>query len=262
MKPAPIDFASYIGPGYFLRLAALDVAFRALHGSRFLEVGPGRGDLAAWLVSRGGRGTLADNSRSSVEYLRRRFDGVPGVAAVEHDIALIPPQEAGFDLAIALEVLEHVPDDLGLLKRMNSLVRPGGRLVVSVPAFMKRWGGLDECVGHLRRYERADIEKILVDAGFTDVELLCYGFPVCTIFSLMRKAYYVKALEKLRGESASARTSRSGVERPLDVRSRLVVKLLYALLFPMVLMQRMTLRHSMGEGWIALARKAGAINAQ
>jgi SAM-dependent methyltransferase len=255
VNPRPVDFASYIGPGYFLRLAALDRAMRHLHGAGFVELGPGRGDIAAWLVSRGGRGSLVDTSPASVGYLRSRFRDDPSVVVCE-DVAALPGDAAGgFELALAFEVLEHVPDDLGLLRTMRGLLAPGGMLVISVPAFRRRWGELDECVGHLRRYEREDLKRIVCAAGFEAPDLYCYGFPVCTIFSLMRRIYYRKALAKLRVDSMDARTGRSGVERPLNVRSRMVVRILYALMLPAIAVQALSLRGNLGEGWIAVARK-------
>jgi SAM-dependent methyltransferase len=255
VNPRPIDFASYIGPGYFLRLAALDRAMRHLHGKRFVELGPGRGDVAAWLISRGGRGSLVDTSPASVGYLRSRFKDDTAVMVCE-DVAALPGDAAGgFELALAFEVLEHVPDDLGLLKTMHGLLAGGGTLVISVPAFRRRWGELDECVGHLRRYEREDLERVIDAAGFENPDLYCYGFPVCTIFSLLRRIYYRKALKKLGSDSMDDRTGRSGVERPLNVRSRMVVKILYALMLPAIAVQALSLRGGLGEGWIAVARK-------
>lgn len=254
MNPAPIDFATYIGPGYFLRLSAMACAMRGLHGRRFLEIGPGRGDIAAWLAARGGDGTLVDTSSASMDFLRGRF-GDPSGFTLSSDLSSVDVPRGGFGLAVALEVLEHVPDDVGLLRGMYRLLAPGGALVISVPAFMERWGRLDECVGHLRRYEREDILRIISEAGFGDARLLCYGFPVCAVFSLMRRIYYNRAFRRVSHESDEARTGRSGVERPLEVRSRLLVRILYLLLAPMLLIQRMTLGAELGEGWIAVAMK-------
>jgi SAM-dependent methyltransferase len=255
MRPAPIDFASYIGPGYFLRLSALGQAMRGLHGRTFLELGPGRGDVAAWLATRGGTGTLVDTSSSSIEFLRSRFGDSSGFT-MSQDLSTIEVPENGFGLAVALEVLEHVPDDTGLLREMHGLLAPGGTAVISVPAFRRRWGKLDECVGHLRRYERDDILGVFSAAGFSDVRLYCYGFPVCAVFSLIRKVYYHRAFRRVSHESDSVRTGRSGVERPLEVRSRLLVRILYSLLVPMLLIQKMTLGAEFGEGWIAVAAKS------
>ena len=254
MRPAPIDFATYIGPGYFLRLSAMAYAMRGLHSRRFLEIGPGRGDIAAWLSACGGNGTLVDTSPASIDFLRSRFGDSSGLVLTS-DLSSVDVREGGFGLAVALEVLEHVPDDVGLLRSMSRLLAPGGALVISVPAFMRRWGRPDECVGHLRRYERDDILGLLSAAGFTDVRLYCYGFPVCAVFSLMRRVYYDRAFRRVSHETDEARTGRSGVERPLEARSRLLVRFLYALLAPMLLVQRMTFGAELGEGWIAVATK-------
>ncbi len=254
MKPLLIDFASYIGPGYFFRLWALEEAFAGVRGSGFLEIGSGRGDIAAWLVSRGWRGTLVETSPAAIDFLRDRFAG-EGAVSIAPGTAAPEVAKGGFDLAIALEVLEHVPDDVDLLRTMTALLEPGGAVVVSVPAFMKNWGRLDDFAGHLRRYERSGILELFSEAGLELSDLTCFGFPGFQVFELVRRAYYAHAFRKVRHESEGFRTSRSGVDRPMEVRSRFFVRVLNALMAPMLLVQHATLHHDLGGGWIAVARK-------
>jgi SAM-dependent methyltransferase len=61
--------------------------------------------------------------------------------------------EGRFDLVTALDVLEHVGDDLGTLSRIGSFLRPGGEVILTVPAHRWLWTGEDEISKHLRRYQ-------------------------------------------------------------------------------------------------------------
>jgi len=70
-----------------------------------------------------------------------------------------------FDVVCAFEVLEHIDDDSGALRSWVEHLRPGGRLLLSVPAHAKRYAAADELVGHLRRYGRAELEQLLTGAG-------------------------------------------------------------------------------------------------
>jgi hypothetical protein len=69
------------------------------------------------------------------------------------------------DVALALNVLEHIEDDVHALANMGRLVRRGGKVIVFVPALETLYGSLDRLAGHFRRYDRALIEERLRAAG-------------------------------------------------------------------------------------------------
>jgi SAM-dependent methyltransferase len=77
--------------------------------------------------------------------------------------------DASFDLVGLFEVLEHVPQDEALLAEVARVVRPGGRLVVSVPLKMEHWNAFDKFAGHVRRFEPDELRTKLAHASF-DVE--------------------------------------------------------------------------------------------
>jgi SAM-dependent methyltransferase len=77
--------------------------------------------------------------------------------------------DASFDLVGLFEVLEHVPQDEQLLAEVARIVRPGGRLVVSVPLKMEHWNAFDKFAGHVRRFEPEELRGKLTAARF-DVE--------------------------------------------------------------------------------------------
>ncbi|MCM8594550.1 bifunctional 2-polyprenyl-6-hydroxyphenol methylase/3-demethylubiquinol 3-O-methyltransferase UbiG [Accumulibacter sp.] len=71
------------------------------------------------------------------------------------------------DLVLVMDVLEHVDDDVALLRAYVNRVPPGARFVVSVPAFQFLWSGHDVFLGHRRRYRLRQIEEVVSRAGLT-----------------------------------------------------------------------------------------------
>jgi hypothetical protein len=79
------------------------------------------------------------------------------------------------ELVLMMDVLEHVPDDVGLLRDYVAKVDPGTHFVVTVPAFMWLWSGHDVFLGHHRRYTLPQIERAMAAAGLR-VERGCYYY--------------------------------------------------------------------------------------
>ncbi len=77
------------------------------------------------------------------------------------------------DVVTLLDVLEHLDDERGALSEVWRILAPGGRLVLTVPAFMFLWSAHDEALHHRRRYRRRALGALLRDAGFA-VEQLSY----------------------------------------------------------------------------------------
>jgi SAM-dependent methyltransferase len=83
--------------------------------------------------------------------------------------ARLPFADGAFDLVTALDVIEHIDDDVAALGELRRVLRPGGRLLVAVPAFTFLWGRQDEVSHHRRRYTRATLARALAQAGFAVV---------------------------------------------------------------------------------------------
>lgn len=95
------------------------------------------------------------------------------------------PESRG-DLLLLMDVLEHVPDDLGLLQQAASHVIPGGHLLLTVPAFSWLWSGHDEFLGHYRRYTLPQLRRLVDRAGLSWLEG-SYGFvPVLPLVMVWR----------------------------------------------------------------------------
>ncbi len=147
-------------------------------GRRVLDVGAGIGTFSAEIAQ--GRTVVAlEPDPAFVPRLRARFAGSDEVEVVAGYLdALGKTAEDGrFDTAICFNVLEHIADDAGALRRLLELLEPGGVLLALVPAHPAAYGSLDSVLGHERRYRRRGLERALRGAGF-EVERLRYVNPV------------------------------------------------------------------------------------
>jgi SAM-dependent methyltransferase len=80
-----------------------------------------------------------------------------------------------YDLVLLLDVLEHIDDDLAALRSARSALREGGHLLLTVPALPWLWSRHDEANEHYRRYTRAGLRRVLIEAGF-EVEVVRFFF--------------------------------------------------------------------------------------
>lgn len=149
-------------------------------GRRILEIGSGIGNISCEL--RRLNPELLILTDTDPWYLNRlkstyatdsvvRFDAVtlPDAAATERLSSL------ELDTVVSLNVLEHIEDDLNSLRTMRQLVRPGGNVVVLVPAMPAIYGTLDRELQHCRRYTRDGLRLVMEAAGLKDVRLKWYN---------------------------------------------------------------------------------------
>ena len=140
-------------------------------GRRVCEVGAGIGNMSTLMADAGLELlVLTDPDPTYREILQSRFASSPEVVV---DRITLPDHSAGdrfqpyqLDTVVALNVIEHIADDVEALRSMAAMLRPGGRAVVLVPAFQKLFGSLDQELGHVRRYTRADLSQRMCEAGF------------------------------------------------------------------------------------------------
>jgi SAM-dependent methyltransferase len=99
-----------------------------------------------------------------------------------------------FDAVVAGEVIEHIEDDRGALEEAARVLRPGGILVISVPAHPGWFGASDTWAGHVRRYTRDDLACVLEDAGLTLERIRPWGFPMSALY---HRAFYDKRAASL-----------------------------------------------------------------
>lgn len=132
-------------------------------GSDPLEIGSGNGDFAATIADAGGRITASEAEPSRLAALRARFANDDRVAVREITVPIT--ETAGHTSVVAFNVLEHIPDDVAALRAFAGLVRPGGAVVIFVPAFALAMSRFDRTIGHQRRYTQASMSAAMAAAG-------------------------------------------------------------------------------------------------
>ena len=152
---------------------------------RILDVGCGTGANLKMLATCG-RAEGVDISPQAVEFCRQRGLDSVKLGAIEH----LPYENDSFELVTALDVIEHLDDDVAGLREMRRVLRRNGRLLLFVPAFMFLWGVQDDVSNHRRRYTLPQLLSAVKEAGFS-VESASYAnisffLPVLVVRSLMR----------------------------------------------------------------------------
>lgn len=170
-----------------------------------LDIGCGTGAATSSLARRW-RVAGVDMNGGALTYSRSR--GLSRL--VLGDGIALPFANDSYDGAMGLDVFEHIEDDLAAFRECFRVLRPGGVLVLSVPAFRALWGPHDVALHHFRRYRRAEVGRKLELAGF-QVERLSYS-----VFFLFPLVLVSRVLEKLR--TGPPRASLPGVPEWLNRR--------------------------------------------
>ncbi|MFI7610094.1 class I SAM-dependent methyltransferase [Nonomuraea terrae] len=133
-------------------------------GPSMLEVGAGLGEFAAQFTDRR-RLVVSDVDPDAVEVMKARFASQPNVQALQFDLGAGACLDDPVDTVVAMNVLEHFEDDAAVLSLLSRSVRPGGTVVLWVPAYMALYGDFDRRVGHFRRYTPATMRQVAQRAG-------------------------------------------------------------------------------------------------
>ena len=125
-----------------------------------------------------------DGSMEGLRVCRRK-----GLAhVVRADLARMPFTSGDFQVVLALDVIEHLDDDVGFLRQATKLVARGGTLIVAVPAFQLLWSQHDETFEHKRCYDARRLRRVLAEAGL-EVERVTYTnsllFPLAAVWRIL-----------------------------------------------------------------------------
>lgn len=129
---------------------------------RILEVGCGTGSSLAMLKRYGEVEAIEPDGPARELASERSGVAVKG-GLLPDGVAL---DDGAYDLILMLDVLEHIPDDLGTLQALRPKLAPGGRLMVTVPAMPWLWSAHDVAHHHQRRYTAGALEEVFRRAGY------------------------------------------------------------------------------------------------
>ena len=162
-------------PDYWWYVARADLLETALRshvegGGLALDLGSADGPSADWL-----RDAVQRTVSLDIDPRGLGSDGVCGSALA------LPFEDGAFDVVSAFDVIEHCDPEATALSEVRRVLRPGGRFVMSVPAYSWAWSDFDVANGHHRRYTRARAAAAVERAGFT-VDRVTHGFA--TVFPM------------------------------------------------------------------------------
>ncbi len=172
---------------------------------KILDVGCGTGANIE-MLSQYGEAEGVDVSDDALEFCRRK-----GLKVQKGLAERLPYDDGSFDLTTALDVVEHLDDDIAGLKEMYRVTKSGGFSLIFVPAFMWLWGVQDDISNHRIRYTKRQIVERLRKAGYT-VERATYAN--WTFFAPILAGRTIMKLTGIKPESENNITI-SGLNGPL-----------------------------------------------
>jgi SAM-dependent methyltransferase len=155
-----------------------------LRPSRILDAGCGGGGNLSLLTSYGSV-TGLEPSAEAASRARSRDLGL----IVEGTLEKLPFEEDSFDLAVALDVIEHLDDDVRGLAELKRVIAPGGHLLVTVPAYPRLWSYHDVVNGHRRRYIRRTLVSAALAAGWTPLRTTYFNLLLLPLAAGRRLLY-------------------------------------------------------------------------
>ncbi len=148
-----------------------------------LDIGGGNGTVAASLEEQGFPAVLVEPGPTGAKNAQTR--GLKNIiCATTHSAGFLPESLPAVGL---FDVVEHIEDDLKFMRHIYSLMRPGGKLFITLPAYTWLWSGADESAGHFRRHNTRSSRDLLKASGF-DMQFFSYIFAFLPLPSLILRS--------------------------------------------------------------------------
>lgn len=136
-------------------------AVRDIEPTCALDIGAAAGGNTRLLEGNGWSATALEYEPGTAQLAREA-----GLDVVRGDARRLPFPDDHFGLAVAYDVLEHIVEDRAVVGEMARVVRPGGTVLVAVPADPKLWSAHDDAVAHVRRYTRPELVDLFDNDAF------------------------------------------------------------------------------------------------
>jgi ubiquinone/menaquinone biosynthesis C-methylase UbiE len=182
--------------------------------SLLLDCGAGTGAFAAEMQSRC-RVFASDDYAESLAILRDRLGEERVIAA---SCTNLPLPDNKFDFVTALDVLEHIEEDSRALSEIYRVTKPGGMVIITVPALMSLWSDWDVTLRHFRRYDRKSLNILVDQYSFQTINLNYmnfWAFPV--VWALRRLRGRGNAESKKRAEDKIPRNPFNSLLRSIFI---------------------------------------------
>ncbi len=144
--------------------------FEPFLGRRILEIGAGIGTFSDTILSleKVEKLFLLEPTKELMNALEKTFSGNPKIVFIPSSVEDICPEhirDMALDAVVFVNVLEHIGDDVNILKKFSKGMNPGSRILTFSPAFQLLYGHIDATAGHYRRYTKKSIKQKFEDAG-------------------------------------------------------------------------------------------------
>lgn len=148
-----------------------------------LEIGSGIGNISQYFINDGKTITLSDIRDNYVDILDQKYGSEKGVKGVVNMNLTDPDFDAKFknylgtfDSVFALNVVEHIEDDKLALENCYKLLKPGGHVVILVPAYQSLYNRFDKELEHFRRYTKKTLKAVISSARFDIITKRYFNF--------------------------------------------------------------------------------------
>ena len=178
-----------------------------------LDLGAGAGNMAHHLAHYGRVIGIDNNPRPLAVAAQRALDVAQSLGDQ------LPFADDSFDVVALLDTVEHIPDELGVFNECRRVLKPGGLLIVTVPAFMWLWSYNDEINAHQRRYTAAELQQKLQISGLR-IRRISYNnfflFPLIAALRLLRPYKPDLASPHLTGDATIYQVEMEPIPEPVN----------------------------------------------
>ncbi|WP_373085382.1 class I SAM-dependent methyltransferase [Sneathiella sp.] len=173
-------------PGTLLQLMYLKERLNRIPSGKFIEIGPGSGEITRLLLDSGWSGYSYDLDGKTITALKERFSQEiteNRLAPTNADFVLSPPPSEKVDLVISCMVMEHLEEETqtAYMRTAAECLKNNGIMIALVPSSPAHWGIEDDIAGHCRRYTRASVTALTESSGYILRHAAGLTFPVSNL---------------------------------------------------------------------------------